>query len=162
MARITVVTGPPCAGKTTHVADNRARGDIVVDLDALTVALGSTQSHDAVPEIRKAALAARTAVINHVMSHTGAWSWIIHSAPNASQMRQYQSVGAAVVTVDPGMDACLQRAESDGRPVGTADVIRSWYADAAARSESSRSPQVTVDAHLAEFSRRLKAWPNPR
>jgi predicted kinase len=30
---LTVVTGPPCAGKTTYVRNNAKPGDIIIDFD---------------------------------------------------------------------------------------------------------------------------------
>jgi predicted kinase len=32
---ITVVTGPPCGGKSTYIQDNAKDGDIIIDMDRL-------------------------------------------------------------------------------------------------------------------------------
>lgn len=37
---VTVVTGPPCAGKSTYVREHAGQGDVVVDLDAIAQSLG--------------------------------------------------------------------------------------------------------------------------
>lgn len=119
---ITVVSGPPCSGKTTYVADNRKDGDVVVDLDALVVALGSGTTWDA----KVVALAARAAAIDCVLSGVGVDAWIIDSNLRSDSRDRYVQAGADFVAVDPGMDVCLARAA--GRPAGTEDVIRGWYA----------------------------------
>ena len=36
---LTIVTGPPCGGKTTHIANHAHPGDIIIDLDRIALAL---------------------------------------------------------------------------------------------------------------------------
>ena len=42
---IHVVTGPPCAGKSTYIREHAADGDVLVDYDELAQALGRKELH---------------------------------------------------------------------------------------------------------------------
>ena len=124
-----VITGPPCAGKSTYVREHAASGDVRVDFDSLATALGSDQPHDAPDEVRSAAFAARSAVVAPALSGDAKTDyWVIHTNPTDEQAASYERAGADFVSLDPGMDECLRRAADDDRPARTADAIRAWYA----------------------------------
>lgn len=127
-----VVTGPPCAGKTTHVQSHRRDGELVVDLDALAEALGAKTGHQATGEVKRAALAARRAAIEHAIG-SGASAWVIHSQPTTEDRERYARQGADFVDLDPGLDEVLSRAK--WRPEGTDAAIRRWYANQHTASE---------------------------
>lgn len=123
---ITIVVGPPCAGKSTHVRENAAPGDVIVDYDLIAEALGSSVPHGSTGAVRDAALAARNAVIQQVLKSASP-SWIIHTRPRGELLRQYEEVGVKFVLIDPGKAECLRRADSGERPQETATVIHAWY-----------------------------------
>lgn len=126
---ITVVAGPPCGGKTTYVNTHHAPGAVIVDFDALAVALGSETFHDHTPEHVPATRAARAAAIETVLADQPArGAWIVDTAPTRSMLARYRRAGAHLVVVDPGLDECLRRAELDGRPDWTIREIHRWYA----------------------------------
>lgn len=125
---IHVVVGPPCAGKSTFVKENRESGDVVVDFDAIAMALGADESHDAPKGIRQAAFAARDSAIAEILEKDLP-GWVIHSRPSAVLIEKYENAGATFHLIDPGMETCLERAATDDRPERTPDVIRAWYDD---------------------------------
>jgi uncharacterized protein len=125
---ITVVLGPPCAGKSTFVAENAADGDVVVDFDKLAIAFGSKTAHDAPYAIRSVTHAAREAAIDLVLAGIDSDSWIIHSSPPPEWMTRYEAAGARIEEIDPGIDVCLDRARQNGRPAWTEGAINRWYA----------------------------------
>lgn len=127
-----VVTGAPCSGKTTFVAEHKAEGDIVIDLDALGVALGASEQWRRSESINRVALAARKAAIDAVGD---ADAWLIHTQPTDEQRASY--VGATFHDLDPGIDECLERARTDGRPHGTEQAIRDYYAKRGIRRDAS-------------------------
>ena len=128
---LTLVTGPPCAGKTRHVADHRRPGDLVLDLDAIAHALGypgrQIRYGDHHP-VAAAARVARTAVLQALAAGqiTGT-AWIIETKPSRTQLAIYKRRGARVLTLDPGRDVCHRRADEDERPEGTHEQIDAWY-----------------------------------
>ncbi|WP_299582074.1 hypothetical protein [uncultured Microbulbifer sp.] len=124
---INVIIGPPCAGKTTHISNVKHDGDVVVDFDQLALALGSEVSHGSEGAVRSVAFACRNAAIDEILAGLDSNSWIIHSRPNEELLQRYVEAGAAFTVISPGLDVCLERAEGDGRPEGTEEIIRDWY-----------------------------------
>lgn len=153
MPSITVVVGPPCAGKSTYIAEQRQAEDVVVDFDRMAQALGSTRAHAAPDAIRQVAFAARKAAIAKVLSGIDTDGWIIHTNPWPGQLDLYHSAGAELVLLDPGVEECLARAEADGRPDGTADAIRQWYDSPPLTDLKSRRTAVQTK----DFTARVKA-----
>lgn len=130
---IHVVCGPPCAGKSTYVRENARDGDVIVDYDLIAQAFGCSEPHQSRrgptgPNL--AAFVARRAVIEWAVGHADEMeSWVIHTNPLPEDMDAYESVGADIVTLDADMETCLARAEADGRPPGTEEAIREWFAN---------------------------------
>lgn len=125
---ITVVTGPPCAGKSRHVLENAGPDDVRLDFDMLAQAIGSATPHAAKGAQREITHIMRRAGIARVLNGIDADSWIIHTWPSAEQLAAYKTAGATIVELDPGIAETLARAAADDRPEGTAEAIRAWYA----------------------------------
>lgn len=132
---IVVVTGPPCAGKSTHVADRVAQGgdrDVVLDLDAIAHALGYPAEHlewgDRHPA-REAALVARASLLKLVRSGTldAPRVWVIDAAGAVLASLASTRTPYRLVELDPGRDVCLERAAHAGRSRPTFDEIHRWY-----------------------------------
>lgn len=122
-----VITGPPCAGKSTY-AQEHSNGGVVVDFDKLAQTFGAPVKHDAREPHRGVAFAARAAAVRKCIEGAQEFdSWIIHTSPTPAQMDAYRAARAELITVDPGINECLARCERDGRPEGTAARIRAWY-----------------------------------
>ena len=124
---IHIVTGPPCAGKSTYVKENAKAGDLKVDYDLIAQALGAVNSHAAEGHIKQAAFDAREGAIQTALKTPDAESWIIHTTPSEEHMKLYTEAGADVVELDPGYDVCMERAKTDGRPQQTLDGIEKYY-----------------------------------
>jgi hypothetical protein len=154
--RITVILGPPCAGKSTYVETNRTSTDVVVDYDKLAIALGATASHEQSDDIKRATFVARRAVIDHLLSeHSKAYAWIIHSAPKPEWMQRYAEADANVITLNPGIDTCLARATDDNRPQRTIDAIHKWYDKPP--TQAPAPPQNPAETVLNRFTQAYKA-----
>lgn len=132
---IRVITGPPCAGKSTYVADNATPGDIVIDMDLIASAMvvDLEDAHDYSDDVRRIARSARKAAVREALQ-IGQVSrrtvWIVHTSPNADWLRIYRSFSAHVVTVNPGRDECLRRLAErpKSQHVKTKRVIDDWFA----------------------------------
>lgn len=126
---ITVVTGPPCSGKTTYVRDHARPGDIIVDFDALAVALGSTDPHDHDPRLREITAAAWAAAIDRLtIGYPGARAWIVDSRPTRMRQFAYQRARAKIVKLSAAADELHRRAGEDSRSADAHRRIDEWTA----------------------------------
>lgn len=125
---LTVVTGPPCAGKSTYVRERAAAGDVVIDYDQLARALGSDHTHDHPAAVRRVARAARHAAITEAIAchRSGATVWVVDSRPSPSRRVQYDRAGAIYVHLNPGRAELRRRALLDGRRPATLRAIDTW------------------------------------
>lgn len=129
----TVVTGPPCGGKTTYVAEHREPTDLVVDLDAIAHALGYPDeqiewgsTHPAVAAARLARTQILRALLDGRLRTT---AWVIDTKPDRGMQAQYRRAGGRIVIVDPGRAMCLERAAERGGDQVIAGV-NDWYGHA--------------------------------
>jgi hypothetical protein len=112
---ITVVTGPPCSGKSTYVRDNCSAGDVVIDMDVLALALSveGTEPFGYDDKVRRVAIAARGAAVKEALlvaqgeRYFGVW--IIHTDPSADVRASYRAMGGRIVEINPGKDVCIER-----------------------------------------------------
>lgn len=129
--QVTLVVGPPLAGKSTWVAERARPGDTVVDWDALAVEAGSPRDHDHEREYRAAASRMRTQLEQHIADiQFDGVAWVIRTLPFPEDRPEVVArLGATdVVVLDPGMDVCLERAREAGRHPDIDAVIVKWYA----------------------------------
>jgi hypothetical protein len=152
-ARIVVVMGPTCGGKTTHVLERAVLGDIVIDLDLIARALSGgildDRSHVYPQHVRHVAIGARKAAIDRAtrLTNTGATVWIIHADPSPEDLETYRFLRYEVVTIDPGRDVVEARVAAE-RPAYMRPYVAKWYArhatPAAEASASSSSSTTTA------------------
>jgi len=144
---LTVVIGPPAGGKSTWVLEHARPGDVVIDYDRLAVALTGQggDPHDHAPAVSAVTRAARTAAIEAALKHTtDADVYLIHSSPGAQRIAAYRSLGARIVTIDPGQDVVRQRCKTQ-RPRRMFAVIAEWYRHQAEQPTGTAKP-VTASA----------------
>jgi hypothetical protein len=128
MPQITIVTGPPCGGKSTYIVENCKAGDIVVDMDRLALALSppGTLPFQYGGKVREVARAARKAAVGVALRvaqgerYLGVW--IIHTDPSNDDRANYRFSGARFVEVSPGRAVCLERLKA--RPVENQKLVR--------------------------------------
>ena len=115
---LTVITGPPCSGKTTYVAQHAKPGHITVDFDTLAQALGSPVTHGHARPVWKVAIDARDAAITAAIGRhrQGATAWIIDSRPTPAARRRYLEAGARIVDLTAPAEELHRRADQAGRP----------------------------------------------
>lgn len=134
MMRVTLVAGPPCAGKNTYVDDHRQPGDAILDYDALAVALGGTM-HQRLPGHHKLVIGAYYGVL-HATGEVAddVHLWAISGAPTAEQRQRFRDMnGADVVVLTTPADTCIERARQrfgDGdRFAEYVAAISRWWDD---------------------------------
>ena len=147
---LTIVSGPPCSGKTTYVRVNAGRFDNIIDLDSIITRIRPSYRHwhgmlD--PELFNQAIRARNAMLGSLERSTSGRAWFIVSAPTKGERLWWRSkLGGEVVLLHPGREICHSRAVARGTPraiKGVYDWERAaklaWYPPA-----KPRSPKVQI------------------
>ena len=115
---LTVVTGPPCSGKSAYVRERARPGDVVIDFDVAAQAFGSPVGHDhpaAVLAVARAAWwpAVRAALDCH---RRGARVWVVDTDPPSHRRQRYHIAGAAFVRLSaPPAELARRAAERADR-----------------------------------------------
>ncbi len=137
---LTVVTGPPCSGKTTYVRTRARPGDIVIDFDTMAQAFGSPTPHDHSAETRHVTMMARRAAIDAAITVSGKTDvWIVDCNITPHRMRAYRQAGANIVGLEADRGTLHARADRE-RPALWHKLIEGWVppegvgADAASRT----------------------------
>lgn len=135
---LTVVTGPPCSGKSTYVRTHAQAGDIIIDFDVIAQALGSGDPHDHNTHVRRVTMMARRAAINAAVDehYRGAAVWIVDGAPSERRVRLYEGARAQVVTLSAERSE-LHRRATEGRPPLWHKLIDEWMPSPHAAMQSS-------------------------
>lgn len=142
---IHVVIGPPCSGKSTFVQTNAAPGVPRFDFDLLASTIAGTDvKHDTPPGVMEVLLAMRRGLMGWLLDpETGTPEfWLINAAPTQGTIDALAAAGAIFYVLDPGEEECVARAMREGRPDGTIDRIRNWYASPPAVPEQKGGDDV--------------------
>jgi len=127
---VTLIAGPPCGGKSTYLAGHAQPGDLIVDYDALAVALHlGVASHDQGTLLKPFICEARDAVLDRLMlgNHGIRHAWVLHTGSTRRERDLYRKrYGADVVMVLSPEDVCLRRAMAQ-RPDAWPSYIRRWF-----------------------------------
>lgn len=130
---VTIITGPPGAGKTTYVQKHAQWGDLIIDVDAIYSALSGQPWYDKPAALLPFVLAARDAVLDQL--HTTSelrQAWLITSEADHAELQRLKERYHArllVLEVDPA--ECLRRITADDRRAGQAHhwrpLIARWW-----------------------------------
>jgi predicted kinase len=157
---LTVITGPPCSGKSTYAREHAEPGDILIDYDLMAQALGSTSPHDHPDPVRWVTIAARRAAIGAAIAQhrQGATVWIVQTRIAADEMGKYRDAGAEIVTLTADAEVLHARASAE-RPARWHQLIDEWHPEAPARQ--SRATNRHPDANTRR-GRRGRPWRRAR
>lgn len=125
---LTVVTGPPCAGKSSYIRARASSGDIIIDFDELAGAFGSDHSHDHPAAVVRVAQAAWNAALSAAITcHTrGTTVWVIDARPSPGRWERYTRAGAVYVHLTADRAELERRAVASGRSPATLRRIANW------------------------------------
>jgi hypothetical protein len=130
---LTLVAGPPAAGKNAYVRGHAGERDLVLDYDALAAALqvGGTGLYEHVEAHKPMVCEARDAVLDRLVlgNHDVRCVWVISTAPKRAVRESYRRrYGAHVVVVLAAEEVCLRRAMGE-RPMEWRRYVREWFDD---------------------------------
>jgi hypothetical protein len=130
---LTIVCGPPCAGKTTYIDANAGPFDTIIDLDVIARELSPTYRHwegQLFGALFNQAIRVRNQMLGSLSTKRGGRAWFIVSAPTKEEREWWQGkLGCEVLLLNPGADECRRRAVSRGTPRAIAGVD-DWFATA--------------------------------
>jgi hypothetical protein len=120
---VILVSGPPCSGKTTYVAEHRRAGDLVIDYDAIAVALGSDDPHDHPEALTPFVHCAVDALLSRLARQLRQRAWLVRCEPTSWDI----SAAREHVAMTTPEDECLQRAVRAGRPERWQAMIEAYF-----------------------------------
>lgn len=115
-APVTVVCGPPGAGKSRYIRERAEPGDLVVDLDMIFSALGGglPMHSDHPRHLLPFAMEARAAVVERLRQPSDVRrAWIPTMGASHEERQRYRDAGAEVVVLDVPVAVCLARIAAD-------------------------------------------------
>jgi AAA domain-containing protein/HNH endonuclease len=123
---LTIVCGPPCSGKTTHVSEHASAGDSIIDLDVIMHELNPRfrpwSGLDDGPVLRQALLE-RNRRLTALATATHGAAWFIVSAPTVTERTWWQGkLGGQVLLLNPGPQECKRRALARNTPLAVRGV----------------------------------------
>jgi predicted kinase len=133
---VTIVAGPPGAGKTTWVREQMKWGDLVIDVDALYSALSTLPWYEKPDALLPFVIEARDALIYRLRRGSDVRAaWVITSEPNPDERAKLAKLAGAryiIVLATPATE-CINRIANDERRSTSgpmwASMIHRWWDD---------------------------------
>lgn len=133
-ATIHAVIGPPCAGKSSYVAQYAASDALVLDFDQLASALtlgGDVKAKPTAPLIQAGQGAWQGAYNKLVRMNAPVDVWLIKSIPASHAhprlLEEWLALDYDIHVVDPGAAVVFDRLETQQRNEGARQTARQWY-----------------------------------
>lgn len=123
---LTIVSGPPCSGKTTYVQTNATVGDLIIDLDGIMMQLQPGYKHwsgGLSKSLINSAIRVRNAMLGSLSRASVGRAWFIVSAPSPDERTWWQQqLGGDTILLHPGAEECKRRATIRQTPNAIAGV----------------------------------------
>lgn len=127
--QVTLICGPPCAGKTTWAQHHAAPDDLIVDADQIAQNVGSPHPWNHNPHHLRLAQAHWWTTVRDIGTRDTVTAWIIRCAPTAYERRRIAGIARATRTVIllPDHEVLMQRAASRPNPTLTLRTVQQWH-----------------------------------
>jgi hypothetical protein len=120
---VTLVTGPPAAGKTTYARTHATAADVVIDLDDCFADVCGVHGHTADRVHLSAALRWRNRQLADLAAKHDGRAWFLVCAPTARECDWWTArLNAVHLRLDPGLTVCMARIEPSRQP-----SVTRWY-----------------------------------
>lgn len=134
MARVKLVCGPPGSGKTTYVKNNMLKGDLVVDIDLIYIAISFCDFYDRPKNLLPIVINTRDFILNKLKEPGDIeTAWVISSSPRAVERAQLaRDLNAEqVIVLAVSAEECMRRIKSDARRAHQAadwePLVAKWW-----------------------------------
>lgn len=162
-----VIAGPPGSGKTTYVAEQAKRGDVIVDVDTLCSALSGRQLYDKPVAVLPAVLAARDAVVDWLADDQSVDGYVITASGKRSfHQALCERLDAELIVLDVAAEVCKERISDDVRRDSETDwnaLVDQWWRDYNETDAGSGHGQETGPSEAglrqAQPPEPRQAWP---
>lgn len=151
-SRLTIVFGPPGAGKSKYVEDTAASDDIKIDLDGIISDLSGLPLYHAGDEWLRRGVHFRNRLLAGLSKNSDRAAWFITSGLRTDRDWWVQKLSpTSVVLLNTGADTCKKRVKADNRrPRSVVDrhikAIDHWWSVEIGLSEpANRRRAVGVD-----------------
>lgn len=133
MAAVTIVVGPPASGKTTWVQKQAREGDLIVDVDALFVAVSGLEWYHNPAPLLPFVVAARDALIGRLAEPSEVRAaWVITTNTDRRALeRMRETLGARLEVMEVSPGECKRRIAADARRENREawfKLIDQWFA----------------------------------
>ena len=112
--QVFIVYGSPLSGKSTWVANNMAKGDLIIDIDNIWQCVSGCERYEKPNRLNSIVFSVRDNLLESVKYRRGKWlnAYIIGGYPyKAERERLIDSLGAREVFIDITYEECIKRLE---------------------------------------------------
>ena len=128
-ATLTVVCGPPAAGKNFYIDLHRQEHDIVIDVDQIASQLFSVSGHDWNREHLSEVMRQRNNLLAELSKAEGRTAWAIATEPTAAGRKWWsEKLGAKeIIVIETQPRVCEQRIARDPRRTTQRGAAVRWW-----------------------------------
>jgi hypothetical protein len=153
---LTILSGPPCSGKTTYIRERASDHDIIIDLDGIFQRIQPGYVHWSkmlTDDLFNKGIRVRNEMLGSLSRQTSGKAWFIVSAPSKAERDWWHGkLGGELVLLHPGVEECKRRAIERGTP-DAVDGVDQW-------ERNSRTPwQPKITKPKAKQITGLDGWP---
>ena len=129
---IYLVYGSPMSGKTTWVQENKAEGDLIIDMDSIWQCISGCPRYTKPARLNAVAFATRDFLMEQVKMRNGKWNnaYIIGGFPLTSERERLAKIhGAREIYIESTKEECLARldAAEDRDKAEWSKYIQDWW-----------------------------------